>query len=108
MSKFFWRLSLRLLLVFSHTPTYPRVTPLKREQTNDVNRMIVHYAFEEFVSWKGEVRDDWFASTGPLPEDAYQDEAIGMETNMKCWINSNCSMWADSHLIILSARGMES
>jgi len=67
----------RLLLVFSHTPTYPRVTPLTREQTNDVNRMIVQYALEEFVSWKGEVRDDWFTTARPLPEDTYQDQAVG-------------------------------
>jgi hypothetical protein len=75
----FLPLSPRLLLVFSHTPTYPRITPLTREQTNDINRMIVHYALEEFVSWKGEVRDEWFASADPLPEDAYQEQAVGGE-----------------------------
>lgn len=58
-------------LVFSHAPTYPSITPLTAAQVEGVNRMIVHSALEEFLSWKDETREGWFRWDGPLPTDAY-------------------------------------
>ncbi len=71
-------LSPRLLVAFTHTPTFPQITPLTREQTNDINRLIVHYGRDEFLSWKGEVREEWFASSATMPEDAYREEPLGI------------------------------
>lgn len=68
-------LSPQLLLTFSHTRTDQYITPLRQVQVDNVNRMIVHYAQEEFISLSGELRDEWFAPTGPLPADAYQESA---------------------------------
>jgi hypothetical protein len=70
-------LSPQRLLVFSHTPSYPVNYSLTREQTTRVNRLLVHYALEEIISWKGELRDGWFAPEGPPPEDAYQEKTAG-------------------------------
>lgn len=68
-------LSPRLLVVFSHTRTYPYVTPLTTEQTNDINRMLIHTAHEEIVSWQPEVREEWFSfEDQPLPADAWKPD----------------------------------
>jgi antitoxin (DNA-binding transcriptional repressor) of toxin-antitoxin stability system len=66
-------LSPRLLIAFSHTLTYPYITPLSRERVDEINRMIVWSAKEEIVSWRGELREEWFASAGPPPEDAWKE-----------------------------------
>jgi hypothetical protein len=71
----FLPLSPRLLIAFSHTPTYPRITPLKREHVDVINRMIVWSATEEIISWTGALRDAWFAPAGPLPVDAWKEAA---------------------------------
>jgi hypothetical protein len=68
-------LSPHLLIAFSHTPTYPRITPLKREHVNGINRMIVWSATKEVISWTGALRDEWFAPAGPLPVDAWKEAA---------------------------------
>jgi len=68
-------LSPRLLIAFSHTPTYPRITPLKREHVDEVNRMIVWSAAEEIISWTDALRDEWFAPMGSLPVDAWKEPA---------------------------------
>ncbi len=70
----FLPLSPRLLLLFSHRPTYPYVTPLKRADVDSINRTIIHYAIDEIVSWRGELRDEWFAASTPTPEDTYQEK----------------------------------
>ena len=68
-------LSPRLLIAFSHTPTHPRITPLKREHVDEVNRMIVWSAAEEIISWTDALRDEWFAPMGALPVDAWKESA---------------------------------
>ena len=66
-------LSPRLLMAFSHTVTYPYITPLPRERVDEINRMIVWSAKEEIVSWRGELREEWFASAGSPPADAWKE-----------------------------------
>jgi hypothetical protein len=66
-------LSPRLLIVFSHTPTYPFITPLNRDRVDEINRMIVWSAKDEIVSWRGELREEWFTPGGPPPEDAWKE-----------------------------------
>jgi hypothetical protein len=68
-------LSPRLLIAFSHKPTFPRITPLRREHVDEINRMVVWSATEEIISWTGKLRDEWFAPIAPLPVDAWKEAA---------------------------------
>jgi hypothetical protein len=67
-------LSPKLLIAFSHTRTYPFITPLSKEHVDAVNRMIVWSANKEIVSWRGELRKEWFAHFEPLPADAWREK----------------------------------
>lgn len=45
-------LSRRLLIAFSHTPTYPYVTPLSTKHVDAINGIIAWSAAEAIVSWR--------------------------------------------------------
>ena len=66
-------LSPALLIVFSHTSTYPYITPLSKEHVDAINRMIVWSADKEIVSWRGELREEWFAPLQSSPADAWRE-----------------------------------
>jgi hypothetical protein len=44
-----------------------------REQIDSINRMIVWLAAEEIVSWRGELKEEWFACLDSPPEDAWDE-----------------------------------
>jgi hypothetical protein len=66
-------LSPKLLIVFSHTRTYPYITPLSKEPVDAINRMIVWSANKEIVSWRGELREEWFTPVESTPVDAWRE-----------------------------------
>ena len=66
-------LSPKLLIVFSHTRTYPYITPLSKEHVDAINRMIVWSANKEIASWRGELREEWFAPLESMPTDAWRE-----------------------------------
>jgi hypothetical protein len=66
-------LSPKLLIVFSHTRTYPHITPLNKAHVDAMNRLIIWSADKEFVSWRGELREEWFAPCEPSPVDAWKE-----------------------------------
>jgi len=67
-------LSPRLLIAFSHQQTYPFITPLPKKHVDEINRMMVWHADKEFVSWQGELRDEWFAGPDASPPDAWENK----------------------------------
>jgi hypothetical protein len=66
-------LSPKLLIVFSHTRTYPYITQLSKDHVDAINRMIVWFAAAEIVSWRGELREEWFGPLESQPEDAWRE-----------------------------------
>jgi Protein of unknown function (DUF4238) len=63
----------RLLIAFTHKQTYPYITPLSKDQLDEVNRMIVWYADREIVSWRGILRPEWFCTPDQKPSDAWEN-----------------------------------
>lgn len=53
-------LSPKLLIAFTHKRTYPFITPVTKDVLDQFNRMTVWHANEEIVSWRGEIRQEWF------------------------------------------------
>ncbi len=68
-------LSPKLLIVFSHTRSYPYITPLSKEHVDAINRMIVWSADKEIVSWRGELRKEWFAPLESSLADAWRESS---------------------------------
>ena len=66
-------LAKQLLVTRTGVATYPYITPLPRERVDEINRLIVWSAKEEIVSWRGELREEWFASAGNPPADAWKE-----------------------------------
>ena len=72
-------LSPRLLIAFTHKQTFPYITPVPQQVLDDFNRLVIWHANEEFISWTGEIRSEWFMKPGPPPADAWE-----MRTTSQC------------------------
>jgi hypothetical protein len=75
-------LSPKLLIAFTHKRTHPFITPIAKDLLDGFNRMMVWHADQEIVSWRGEVREEWFVvSKASLPdawENRPQDDTEGV------------------------------
>ena len=68
-------ISPRLLIAFTHTRTYPYITPMPKKAVDEFNRMMVWQSASEFVSWTGQLCEEWFEKPGPAPPDAWENRS---------------------------------
>ena len=66
-------LSPRLLIAYTHKRTFPLITPLPVQMVNNLNRLMVWNADKEIISWRGELKDEWFDTSFELPADAWKE-----------------------------------
>ena len=66
-------ISPRLMIAYTHTRTYPAITPLPTDVVDEFNRMSVWNADREIVSWRGELKEKWFETSFELPPDAWKE-----------------------------------